>query len=108
VAGRQKTEALITPTADRQPAGLGNFAAPLLRKIAAPLTLTALVAMRGSITALERGQESLRDDVGIMAAILRRVDHNQTAYRDELRQLYEMHRDLRERVETIEREPPAS
>jgi hypothetical protein len=66
-----------------------------------------LVAMRGSITALERGQESLRDDVGIMAAILRRVDHNQTAYRDELRQLYEMHRDLRERVETIERRPPA-
>jgi hypothetical protein len=27
------------PTADRQPARLGNFPAPLLRKIAAPLTL---------------------------------------------------------------------
>jgi hypothetical protein len=38
VAGRQKTEAPITPTADRQPARLGNFTAPLLRKIAAPLT----------------------------------------------------------------------
>jgi hypothetical protein len=38
VAGRQNTEAPITHTADRQPARLGNFAAPLLRKIAAPLT----------------------------------------------------------------------
>jgi hypothetical protein len=41
VAGRQKTEAPITPTADRQPARLGNFTAPLLRKIAAPLTIAA-------------------------------------------------------------------
>jgi hypothetical protein len=30
-----------------------------------------------------------------MAAILRRVDNNQTAYRDELRQMYELYRDLR-------------
>jgi hypothetical protein len=34
-------EAPITPTADRTPAELGNFAAPFLRKIAAPLTLLA-------------------------------------------------------------------
>jgi hypothetical protein len=41
VAGRQKTEAPTTPTADRQPARLGNFAASLLRKIGAPLTASA-------------------------------------------------------------------
>jgi hypothetical protein len=37
-----------------------------------------LVAVRDDI-------RSLRDDVDIMSAILRRVDNNQTAYRDELR-----------------------
>lgn len=45
---------------------------------------------------------TLRDDVGVMSAILRRVDNNQTAYRDEPRQLYELHRDLRARLETLE------
>jgi len=29
---------------------------------------------------------TLRDDFGVMAAILRRIDHNLTACRDELRQ----------------------
>jgi uncharacterized protein (DUF3084 family) len=68
-------------------------------------------ALRDSIGPLDRGGpnlpdevRTLRDDVGVMAAILHRVDHNQTAYRDELRQLCEMHRDLRERLETIARE----
>jgi hypothetical protein len=77
-----------------------------------------LIALQGEIRALRDSVgplggpnlrdevRTLRDDVGVMAAILRRVDHNQTAYRDELRTLYELHRDLRERVETIEREPP--
>jgi hypothetical protein len=37
-----------------------------------------LVAVRDDI-------RSLRDDVDIMSAILRRVDNNQTSYRDELR-----------------------
>jgi len=46
-----------------------------------------------------------RDDFGVMAAILRRVDNNQTAYRDELRQLYELYRDLRGRLEAIENPP---
>jgi hypothetical protein len=55
-----------------------------------------LVAVRDDI-------RSLRDDVDIMPAILRRVDNNQTAYRDELRTLYDLHRDLRRRVDTIER-----
>ena len=32
VAGRQKTEAPITPTADRQPARLGNFGSHLQGK----------------------------------------------------------------------------
>ena len=45
---------------------------------------------------------TLTDDFGVTAAILRRVDNNQTAYRDELRQLYELHRDMRARVDAIE------
>jgi hypothetical protein len=59
-----------------------------------------LLALRGDVRAL-------RDDVDVMAAILRRVDNNQTGYRDELRALFDLHRDLRGRVETIERGPPA-
>jgi hypothetical protein len=59
-----------------------------------------LVALRVEVRAL-------RDDVEVVAAILRRVDNNQTGYRDELRALFDLHRDLRGRVETIERGPPA-
>jgi hypothetical protein len=42
---------------------------------------------------------TLQDDLGVTAAILRRVDNNQTAYRDELRQLYELHAELRKRLD---------
>jgi hypothetical protein len=51
-----------------------------------------LVAMRGDVRAL-------RDDVNVMAAQLRRVDNNQSSYRDELRALFDMHGDLRKLVE---------
>jgi hypothetical protein len=40
----------------------------------------------------------LRDDVNVIAAILRRVDNNQTSYRD-VRALFDMHSDLRKLVE---------
>ena len=55
----------------------------------------ALVAMR-------RDLQSLRDDVSVIAAILRRVDNNQAAFREELRALYDLHRDLRARIEAVE------
>ena len=55
-----------------------------------------LIALRGDLN-------SLRSDVEIIAAILRRVDNNQTAFREELRLLFDMHRNLRSRVDTIER-----
>lgn len=48
----------------------------------------------------------LRKNSSGLAAILRRVDNNQTGYRDELRALFDLHRDLRGRVETIERRQP--
>lgn len=60
------------------------------------------------ILALHGDVRALRDEVDVMAAILRRVDNNQTSYRDELRALFDLHRNLRGRVENIERGPPAS
>jgi hypothetical protein len=53
-----------------------------------------------TLVAMRRDTQSLRDDVSVLAADLRRVD--QAAFREELRALYELHRDLRARIETIE------
>ncbi len=55
-----------------------------------------------TLVAMRRDTQSLRDDVSVLAAILRRVDNNQAAFREELRVVYEPHRDLRARIETIE------
>jgi hypothetical protein len=55
-----------------------------------------------TLVAMRRDTQSLRDDVSVLAAILRRVDNNQAAFREELRALYELNRDLRARIETIE------
>ena len=55
-----------------------------------------------TLVAMRRDTQSLRADVSVVAAILRRVDNNQAAFREELRALYELHRDLRARIETIE------
>ncbi len=56
-----------------------------------------LIALQGDVRAL-------RDDLAVAAAILRRVDNNQAAYRDELSALFDLHRELRGRVETLERD----
>jgi hypothetical protein len=60
-----------------------------------------LVALRREV---RRDTQSLRDEIAVLSAIVRRVDNNQTAYRDELRALFDLHRDLRVRLETLERE----
>ena len=41
-----------------------------------------------TLVAMRRDTQSLRDDVSVLAAILRRVDNNQAAFREELRALY--------------------
>ena len=56
-----------------------------------------------TLVGMRRDLQSLRTDVDIMAAILRRVDDNQNAFREEARLLFEMHRDLRSRVDAVER-----
>ena len=54
------------------------------------------------ILALRRETRGLRDDIGVMAAILRRVENNQTADRDEWRGLFDAIRHLRERIDRVE------
>jgi hypothetical protein len=60
-----------------------------------------LVATRSE---MRRNIRALRDDVGVMAAILRRVENTQTADREEWRGLFDAIRNVRHRVEAIEKE----
>ena len=55
-----------------------------------------------AIIGLQRDVRGLRDDIGVMAAILRRVENNQTSDRDEWRGLFDAIRHVRGRVETLE------
>jgi hypothetical protein len=45
---------------------------------------------------------AMRDDMTVMAAVLRRLDNAQTDFRDEMRALFDMHRQLRSRVDAVE------
>jgi hypothetical protein len=54
------------------------------------------------IIALQRDVRGLRDDVGVMAAILRRVENNQTSDREEWHGLFNAIRHVRDRVDTLE------
>ena len=54
-----------------------------------------LVSMRNDL-------RTLRDDMDVMSAIVPRIDNNQSAFRDELRALFDLHRSLRTRVEAME------
>lgn len=56
----------------------------------------------GSLRAIGRELQSLRDDVNVSAAILRRMDHNLESHTGEIRALYELIADLRARVEALE------
>jgi hypothetical protein len=56
--------------------------------------------LRLDIRALREDETTLREDMGIMSVIVRRIDRQVSALRDDVRTLYEQHRDLRERVET--------
>ena len=46
-----------------------------------------------------------REDLGIMSAIVRRIDRNEAAFREDVGRLFELYCDLRGRVESLEREP---
>jgi hypothetical protein len=54
---------------------------------------------------LQRDVQRQRDDFDISAAILRRVDHGQDAYREDVRTLFEAVGGRRSRLDAIEREP---
>jgi hypothetical protein len=58
-----------------------------------------------TLLALRRDVQALRDDFGVAMAILHRVDNNQAAHRDEMRALFDLHRDLRARVDAMENRP---
>ena len=51
---------------------------------------------------LRTAARPLKDDMDVLSAMLRRVDHNQTSFREELRALFDQHRSLRERVAGLE------
>lgn len=54
---------------------------------------------------LHEDVRTLREDMDVMSVIVRRIDRNQAALRDDVRQLFEMYRDLRRRIETLEGQP---
>jgi hypothetical protein len=59
-----------------------------------------------AILGRQRDMRGLRDDIGVMAAVLRRVENNQTSDRDEWRSLFDAIRHVRGRVEALEEKPP--
>ena len=56
----------------------------------------------GNLLALRSDVRALKDDMDVLSAVLRRVDHNQTSFREELRALFDQDRSLRERVAGLE------
>jgi hypothetical protein len=68
-------------------------------------TRTRLDGMGARMNGMERNLQRLHDDFGISAAILRRIDHGQDAYREDIRTLFEALGALRARLDAIEREP---
>ena len=45
-----------------------------------------------NLFAVRSDLRSLKDDMDVLSAMLRRVDHNRTAFREELRALFDQHR----------------
>ncbi len=68
-----------------------------------------LVAFRDDLKSEVRDLKSdlrhVREDVDVIAMRVIRIDASVTALRDDMRQLHEMFRDLRGRVEAIETPP---
>jgi hypothetical protein len=60
---------------------------------------------RTRLDGLQRDVQRLGDDFDISAAILRRLDHGQDAYREDIRTPFEAGGGLRGRLDAIEREP---
>jgi hypothetical protein len=57
-------------------------------------------------TLIAHGRElrALRDDFGVMALTLLRIDRNVSALREETQRLWEAHGDLRRRVDVLEKD----
>jgi hypothetical protein len=68
-------------------------------------TRTRLDGLEARAGGLQRDMQRLGDDFDISAAILRRIDHRQDAYREDIRTLFEAVGGLRSRLDAIEREP---
>ena len=58
-----------------------------------------LVAVRDEVRDLKSDMRHVREDLDVVAMRVIRIDATVTALRDDVRQLHEMHRDLRARVE---------
>ncbi len=55
-----------------------------------------------TLVSMRQDLRAVRDGMDVMAAIVRRIDNNQSAFREELRAHFDLHRSLRTRVEAIE------
>jgi regulator of replication initiation timing len=56
------------------------------------------------LVVMEHGLQSLRDDVTVVAAVVNRIDNNQSSFVEELRALRTQQAHLRRRVEILEAE----
>ena len=54
------------------------------------------------LLAQDRKLQALQDDVSVIVATLRRLDNAHADDREEMRPLFDLHRELRKRVETVE------
>jgi len=59
-------------------------------------------AMRAELRALKQDVRSIREDLDVLTMRVIRIDGQLQALRDDVQRLFEMHGDLRRRVEAIE------
>jgi hypothetical protein len=63
-----------------------------------------MLGLKSEVRDLKSDLRHIREDLDVVAMRVIRIDTNLTALRDDV--LFEMHRDLRGRVETIREGPP--
>ena len=64
-----------------------------------------MASLRDDVRDLKQEVRRIREDLDVLTMRVIRVDANQTALRDDMRRLFEIHRELRGRVEGIENPP---